>query len=92
MTDPADICDQKQDAYAAMGDGPEDMPLIDELALACEAADGWFRKHHDAFRPLPNHFVVWLQLRKAVTRYNVKPDPPLEIDDCASWHDDPGLW
>ncbi len=73
-----------------MSDELEDMSVVEELALACEAADSWFRKHHDAFRPLPNHHVVWLQLGKAVTRYNTGPDPPLEDCDFASWDDDPG--
>ena len=34
MQDPADICDQKQDAYATMSEGPEDMLLNAREALS----------------------------------------------------------
>lgn len=36
MRDAADICDQKQDAYVAMSDGPEDMPDVAILCRGCE--------------------------------------------------------
>lgn len=88
MTDPSFVCDQKQDAYAEMSEGPEDAPepmeaiiIIGDLNICVDCGKVRITAALDSDGlPLCERCSL------------ASPDPPLDDCDFADWDDEPGYW